>query len=244
MIPLSHSESKPPISHQGLDDVTTEAKTSLHVDFDGSSDSEDSGSESSSSSDRANDWDEIQEDLATEVECLLVLDPIIRCPAPDIRKRRGNHGKEKIAIDWQPHQSYSDKITNRFPDAAAELVDRLARANWERFLKTKTAREENIAAAEEDAKAAEVAVAVVGAEVGVQLEHALTDPVSSKFNDSGVGSSIRTDTSYAETIMSYQAQGRESVRVPPLPEGARQGKPFDCVACGRQLRIKNNSAWK
>jgi hypothetical protein len=151
-----------------------------------------------------------------------------------------------MSIDWQPHQSYSDKITNRFPEATSELVDRLARGNWERFLKTKTAREENMAAAAEEPKAAELAVVVAGAGAGagVQPEHALTEPVSSKFNDSGVGTSVRTGSSSADTVMSYQAQGRESVRVPPLPEGAKQGKPFDCVACGRQLMITNNSAWK
>lgn len=240
-MPLTCSEFKTTIHHQTLDDITAEAKTSLHVDFDGSSDSDGSGSDSSTSSNQASDWDEILEDFATEVECLLVLDPIIRCPAPDIRRRRGNRGKEKMAIDWEPHLSYSDKITNRFPNAPAKLVDRLARANWQRFLKTKTAREENIAAADKE-RVAEPTIAMLTPDA--QLELALTELISSKFNDSGVGTSVRTGSTYADTIMSYQAQGRESVRVPPLPEGAKQGEPFDCVACGRQLRITNNSAWK
>lgn len=237
LIPLIQSGSKKPIPHQALDDITAEAKTSLHVEFDGSSDSEESGSDSSVSSDQPSDWDEIMEDLATEVECLLVLDPIIRCPAPDIRTRR-IHGKGKTAVDWEPHLSYSDKISNRFPNAPGKLVDRMARANWERFLRTKAAREKNMAAAEEQATGAAAAVAA-----GVQLENSLTEPTS-KFNDSGVGTSIHAGSGYAETMMSYQASGRESVRIPPLSEDAKQGKPFDCVACGRQLTITNNSAWK
>jgi hypothetical protein len=44
-------------------------------------------------------------------------------------------------------------------------------------------------------------------------------------------------------VMSYNHSGR-SIRVPPLPEEGRKGSPFDCIVCGRSVRITNNSAWK
>lgn len=241
MIPLVSGKNS--ISCQTLDDMTAEAKTALHVDLAGSSDGEDSDgedseSDSSSSSESSSSWDDILEDLATDVQCLIDLDQIIECPAPEAQKR--GSGKGRMAPDWEPHLSYSDKIANRFPDAAASLVDRLARANWERFQRTNAAREMNIAAVKDEDQPATEAVVVTGA---IQRAQSHAETVS-KFNDSGLGDSVRTGSTYADTVMSYQAQGRDSVRIPPLPEGAKQGKPFDCVACSRQLIITNNAAWK
>lgn len=235
------------ISHQTLDDIIAEAKTSLHVDFDSSSDSEESESDSSTFTDSEINWDDAIEDLKTDVQCLIELDLIIRYPAPDFHKRYSSHGKKKMAPHWEPHLSYSDKIANRFPDAALSLVDWLARANWERFKKTNAIREENIAAAAVTGGEGPLLIgeAAVAADATGSARGAQTYVASgSKFHDSGLGDSIRAGGGYADTIMSYQAKGRESVRIPSLPQGAKEGKPFDCVACGRRLVITNNSTWK
>ncbi|KAI1878648.1 hypothetical protein JX265_002825 [Neoarthrinium moseri] len=66
----------------------------------------------------------------------------------------------------------------------------------------------------------------------------------SEFNDSGIGSSLPMTSSYAETVMSYGDGKDRSTRIPPLPTEGRKGKPFECIACGRSVRIMNNSAWK
>lgn len=241
------------ISHQTLDDITAEARTSLHIDLDGSSDGDDSGSDSSSTfGDSSDNWGDMMDDLTTDVQCLIDLDLMIQSPIFDSLLRGcGGHGKDKMAPDWEPHLSYSDKIVNRFPAAAAGLVNRLARANWERFQKTNASREKNIAvaaaAAVNDAEEQPIVQGIISAVVvtdgGSQIAESQTEPVS-KFHDSGLGDSVRTGSTYADTIMSYQARGRESVRIPPLPEGAKQGNPFNCVACGRLMVIMNNSDWK
>ncbi|KAK8127916.1 hypothetical protein PG984_009024 [Apiospora sp. TS-2023a] len=78
---------------------------------------------------------------------------------------------------------------------------------------------------------------------------------STAFHDSALGSSVpsvpmavlgldNAVTEYAETMVSYRAGQGDSVRVPPLPDGARQGKPFSCVGCGRNVTMKTKSAWK
>lgn len=242
VIPLVTSGKKS-IIHQTLDDITAEAKTVLHIDLEGSSDGEDSESDLSFESQSDDGWDDILEDLATDVQCLIDLDSLIQCPAPEIKERRGGRGKAKVAPDWEPYRPYSDMIAHRFPEAAVSLVDRLARANWERFQRTNAVREENIAAAaagQAQATAAAVAAAVIVSGTRAQSSAATV----SKFNDSGLGDSVRTGSTYADTVMSYRAQGQESVRVPPLPDGAKQGEPFNCIACSQQVTITNNSAWK
>jgi len=54
-----------------------------------------------------------------------------------------------------------------------------------------------------------------------------------KFHDSALGTSITTPSLYAETVMSYRQDKSSSVRIPVLPEGARDGKEFECVAFGK-----------
>ncbi|RKK62106.1 hypothetical protein BFJ69_g17053 [Fusarium oxysporum] len=51
-------------------------------------------------------------------------------------------------------------------------------------------------------------------------------------------------SSYAETVMTYSGSGGQKTRIPPLSDEAKQGKSFPCVACGKVVRITNNSAWK
>jgi hypothetical protein len=82
----------------------------------------------------------------------------------------------------------------------------------------------------------------------VEAEEAATvlapSELVSKFHDSGVGTSVQTGSLYAETVMTYRRQGTHSVRIPPLSEEAKHGKPFDCLACGKEVTIRSNSAWK
>ncbi|KFA79353.1 hypothetical protein S40288_03570 [Stachybotrys chartarum IBT 40288] len=214
------------VSYSGLVSITTDARKEVLQDADG--DSDDESASDSSSVLFLDDWSEIAEDLSTDVQCLLDLDPIIDCPAPD--QEQSNTTRERGMLQWQPHISYSDKIKNRFPKAEADLVERFAQANWERFLRTKASRESCLAAQK-------------CVEKEVEIGGPLTEP-GSKFHDSGLGTTAYSGTSYAETVMSYRANGRDSIRIPPLPDGAKEGKQFDCLACGRRLVIKSNSAWK
>lgn len=76
-------------------------------------------------------------------------------------------------------------------------------------------------------------------------------PVS-LFQDSGLGSSLPAQTSYAATAASHSsfvssnAEGESGhLRVPPTPKGVFEGIPFVCEICSHELsEIKNRVDWK
>lgn len=186
---------------------------------------------SDSSSDGASDFeldaiDEIIEDLRTDVQCLTELNPLIRNPIFD---RSSQKQKELEVVDWAPQKAFCDKIEQRFPRADNSLVLGLGEANWMRFrscqeqrLKNEHAEQQQLGTAKEDHES------VAG----------------TKFHDSGLGTSLPTRSSYAETIMTYSGSDGQKTRIPPLTDEAKRGKPFPCVACGKVVRVTNNSAWK
>jgi hypothetical protein len=195
---------------------------------------EDTGSQSDTSSDSVSDISsdgndsigKIAEDLRTDAQYLVAIEPLLKDPIldpdPDFRPK-------DFVNTWTPAQLYADKIESRYPLADRDLVTLLAEANFQRYLRCQAARD-----AQENAEEQKV---VDEAEVAGTLIAA------SKFHDSGIGTSIAPTVSYAETAMSYSQDGR-SVRIPPLPEEAKKGDPFICIACGGSVRITNNSAWK
>lgn len=172
---------------------------------------------------------EIAEDLKTDTLVLSGLDPLFKYPIFDFQHE---HNIDSHALStWGPEKSYSDKIGNRFPRADASLTLFLGRANYERFLRCQETRE---------SQEEEEPLAIVNQEEGADGG---TIIANTKFNDSGVGTSIGVTMSYAETTMSYGHDG-QSIRIPPLPKEAKAGSPFTCIACGRTVVITNNSAWK
>lgn len=222
------------INHKILASITAEAEAIYLEEYDAL---ENSDSESDCSSDSLSDnWSEVAEDLLTDVQCLLDLDPLIQSPV--INQDRRHTGRDKEAIQWKPHLSYNDKIKHRFPQADANLIDRLSLANWERFLINKATREQNL----------------VEYELSVRKDVASESPKDAVVPDinkyrlnsleSNQGSNIRSEIAYAETSMSYKFRGRVTARIPPLSSEARQGKPFDCLACGKTLSISTNYIWK
>ncbi|KAL6362578.1 hypothetical protein LRP88_03869 [Fusarium phalaenopsidis] len=182
---------------------------------------DDSSSDSTSEYSTA-DVHELAEDLKTDVDCLIELDQMIRDPATDPEP-------ETVEADvslssWAPHQVFANKIEHRFPGADSKLFSSLGMINYQRYLRCQTERNRNQVHAE-------------------QPEQAVQVTTGSKFHDSGLGSSLNPASSYAETIMSYR-DGNRSVRIPPLPEEAKGGEAFPCVACGSSVIITTNSQWK
>lgn len=183
------------------------------------SDFSDGLSDSGCSSFSSDSIREALEDLRTDSACLLDLEALYRSPIA-----HADHKPTTLITTWDawsPHRAYSDKISIRFPQAADDLVQRLGKANYERYLRFQEQRHSNGPA------------------------DLLSDDASSKFHDSGIGSSLPTSAfSYANTVMSYGAGEGRKVRFPPLPARAKEGHPFECVSCGKWLKINNNSAWK
>jgi hypothetical protein len=134
-----------------------------------------------------------------------------------------------------PARTYILNIRDRFPQADSQLVERLGEANWQRHI---ALRGRPMQADSSDAPVEELAKSVFL-------------PVS-LFQDSGLGSSLPAQTSYAATSASHtsfiSSQADEEgggLRVPPTPKAVSKGIPFSCETCGQTLsQIKNRVDWK
>ncbi|ETS87070.1 hypothetical protein PFICI_00898 [Pestalotiopsis fici W106-1] len=171
-------------------------------------------------------YSEIAEDLKTDTTCLIRINSVLNYTAR-LAPSFGTSPRGPTALG-ELYQSYCDRISNRFPNAVECLISRLGKANYDRCLRRIQRNNED----DEEPKETE----------RVQMANTV---VVSAFHDSGLGSSVPSKSSYAETVMSYGADGnQQSVRVPTLSEEAKQGLPFTCVACSKTVTIKNNSLWK
>ncbi|CAG9990281.1 unnamed protein product [Clonostachys byssicola] len=236
LLPLVEQDYEESESYRTLMPIIFEAEAGMYEGYDTDSDSDESDICESSHDNLGDDpWCDIAEDMNIDAQCLLELAPLIECPVWDCSQE--SHRNSPPMGTFKLHAVYGDKIQNRFPKADARLVDRLALANWERFRETMTAREHNRATLKDGLKT----------QSSLRNESATVAPseLKSKFNDSGLGSSVQGVSVYAETIMSYiHDSGHTSTKIPPLPAEAKKGKSFECIACGIALKINNNSAWK
>jgi len=130
----------------------------------------------------------------------------------------------------QPAQFYASLIRTRFQQANFDLVDKLRKANWDRF-KRLEAQKSSLIANDESC-----------------LFHECTETVaaSSKFQDSGLGTSVPATTVYAATVASWASTAADEghPRIPPLSEDAKKGNPFTCDACGRKIRVSETKMWR
>lgn len=171
---------------------------------------------------------DVLEDLKTDSACLLDLEALYRSPIA--------HADPKpttLIGTWDVcslYRAYSDKISTRFPQAADNLVQRLGKANYERYRRGQKQRQTNMLAYLSEKRLETLGIS--GAD-------------SSKFHDYDISSSLHTSaSSYAETVMSYGAGKGGKVWIPPLSERAKKGHTFVCEICGNLVKISNNSIWK
>lgn len=155
--------------------------------------------------------------------CLLDLEPLLSDP---VVLAESEPVRPDGSETWHPTQVYCDKISVRFPEADERLIQRLANANYYRYLRCQETRNR-------------MQSAEVLSNDEIKDNH---DGASSKFHDSGIGSSL--PTTYADTVMSYGDNDVRKVRLPPLPAHAKDGIPFSCLCCGKLVSVRSNSAWK
>jgi hypothetical protein len=175
------------------------------------------------------DLDETLKDLTNEIQCLVDIGPILSSLPFDLNSHKSipQYGIFEVS-EYQP---YCNRIADRFPKADRDLVLRLGKANWKRFLRLQAQRD-NVAGNSEASIRDESHQTVVG----------------TQFNDSGLGSSLSPSrfiatSSYAETVMTFSGTGG-FINIPPIPADGRNGKAFSCVACGRKVTISNQKVWK
>ncbi|OTA57935.1 hypothetical protein K449DRAFT_436946 [Hypoxylon sp. EC38] len=207
------------------------------------SDDDNSDSDSESDNDTSNseseDLEEIAEDLRTDTQCLLDLgsrfeeEPV----GPVVAENPVN---PEPSIPWNPSEPFSERILRRYPDCDTTVAKRLGKISWNRLLRCQEAKTRN----EHSGSAAIERTKAIGDKV------AGTIVASTAFNDSGLGSSVPTESyapnliHYEETIVSYHGTAGASIRVPALSDEAKEGAPFSCVGCGRTVNITNTSTWK
>ena len=170
---------------------------------------------------------ETLEDLKTYTQCLVDLGPSLEWPARDAVSDERN--TLVTALEDRPaHQYFSDIISTKFPLADSELVDRLGKANFERYIRL-------IRSATEEAQPSEV----------VEEGGARSIKTTSAFQDSGLGSSVPTEATSALSMFSVEASkvGGRHARLPPMPEAATRGLPFTCNACRRTISVSNTHDW-
>jgi hypothetical protein len=129
---------------------------------------------------------------------------------------------------------YVLQVHDKFKNASIPLVKRLGEANWQRFLRVRQSM------AAEDGPS------------DFQVGARSTFVPASEFHDSGLGSSLHPNSSFAPTNASHSsfvsglaAKVGSRARVPPTPSGVVDGTPFQCFICKRMLtRIRNRIDWK
>lgn len=195
----------------------------------------DSDSDSDASSDGGDmSLSDIAEDLRTDTQCLLDLasrfqepavGPIADEPAVDLEDLNS----------WDPAQNFINRIRQRYPQCDTSLAERLGNASWSRVRHCQELKSENSRLRQQAAARS--------------TNETSSKAASTSFHDSGLGSSVPSGSvpalsEYAETVVSYDGGQGGSVRVPPLPEGAREGIPFECVGCGTMVTARGKRTWK
>ncbi|KAK6828318.1 hypothetical protein PG987_011659 [Apiospora arundinis] len=219
----------------------TADKIKFIIEHDDNEDSDSDTSSETSSQAGINDLGEIADDLLTDTQCLM-----------DLGSRFQEDHVGPINVEfavsaaqlgtWEPSMNFVDRVRWRYPRCETALADRLGKANWDRVLRHREVVSEN--------SRSELTVATP--ETSIPAKQAPSQVASTTFRDSALGSSApsgiiasgHTATEYAETMVSYRAGQGDSIRVPPLPDGAREGKPFSCIGCGLTVNVKTKSAWK
>jgi hypothetical protein len=213
-------------------DLAETAAFAIHSTDRTESDSDDSDSESDSSSNyESHALEDIIEDLKTDIQCLVDLGPRYKEP---IRDRTV---KEKAAIPpqgatWDQAEYLTARIHHRYPNADGVLAQILGQANWERAQRLYAAKEKNARIVQRPTVKVESASRPSGT------------VMASEFHDSGLGTSIPTASSYAETVFSYHGTKGGSVKIPPVPVEGQQGKEFACMICGCICQLPKRGGWK
>ena len=128
-----------------------------------------------------------------------------------------------------PAMTYISLVRDKFKRANSKLVERLGEANWQRHKSIRDKMENT------ESTLKDVACSVFR-------------PYS-EFHDSGIGTSVPTQTEYAPSHTSFQSSNTEgeevSLRVPKEPPEVGTDKTFSCFLCRSTIsNVRNRVDWK
>ncbi|KAK4144173.1 uncharacterized protein C8A04DRAFT_28075 [Dichotomopilus funicola] len=203
--------------------------------------------------------DEIIEDIETDIQCLVDLGPRYKEPIRD-KVIVEEAARPKLVTTWDPAELLTSRIRHRYPRVDPKLAHSLGQANWDRAQRLYAEKERNLREAQKLREAQNLdepqnlgepqslgEVEQPAAPIPESFSMPPGTIVASDFHDSGLGTSMATPSSYAETVMSYHGTNGGSIKIPPVPPEAMQGNPFTCDICGRKFRLPGanwKSFWK
>ena len=224
-------------------------QSSLEADLDNESFSDSEVSEE--------DFAELLDDVALYTDCLMDLTPALENPAPDI----SSNDKEAVPFESFKASSalaltFCRRIRDRFPLLDVTLVERLAEANSRRSQRIQvrvrdapkplSLRKDTVSAASSEPNFSEAGPDYSVTTKSSFISGSLFDkeaPTQRRASDRDDNASQTTFASFSTSFSVEDRLGRP--RVPPLPEGAAKGEPFDCNVCNREIRnVRNRQAWK
>ena len=180
------------------------------------------------------DMAEFCEDVAFTIKCLMELGPSLQQnlasagrPPPPV-----SESTFSLPCPSGPAAFYVSLVRDKFKRASKGLIERLGEANWQRHVRVRNIMEdlENNPAKGQD------------------TARSVCQP-DTTFHDSGIGTSVPAWTEYAPSHTSFRTSnpegGLSSLRVPPAPLEAADGKPFQCYLCGDMLStVRTRTQWK
>ena len=174
------------------------------------------------------------EDVVFIIECLMELGPSLEQNLASAGRSAPSISKSAFVLFCLsgPAEFYVSLVRDRFKPASRELVERLGEANWQRHVKVR-----NMFGDTENDPAK-----------GQANARSVFQP-DKTFHDSGIGTSVPAGTQYAPSNTSFRTSNTEgalrSLRVPPTPIEATNGKSFRCKYCGDMVStVRTRTQWK
>ena len=173
----------------------------------------------------------VVKDLKQYSQCVLDLSAVFGQPFMHITSDSHDIDPSMGLIkDHDAHSYITRMIEEMYPEIDKQVADSLGKLAWERARLVRLEREKNIS-------------------LNLPYEAPLKNLGQSEFFDSGLGTSLGVDTFDIQSIASFisgfsRNEGSNSARLPPLSEDAKAGEPFECVACGKQVKISRRKDWR
>ena len=211
-----------------IQDVIEESR---YIVSDANDNSDESGSESDDSSKSSSYFgiENVAKTLADYTEELLQLGDIFSSPVPDQDDNISSFPSTTI-LNQKAHHLYAEFLLAMFPNAAAPLVDRLGKANWER----KRRFQHKIEATETSTPT------TIYANAGTKATSAITlsNSPNSKIN--------KQLPSVTATMSFFSLSTGEIVQaqISHLPVELETGALFICGTCSKALTVYNHDQWK
>ena len=182
--------------------------------------------------------EDVVDDLADYVDCLMDLSQCLEHPALDFDETR--HLPPEVFNASSPQALlFCRRIRDRFPVLPLFLVERLGEANSIRSNRVREAQLRIPSGKEGD--------------VGDDITETLfsdsmpknTDTTKSTFQSDSIFDRPMSVATFATTATTWSAIEQGRLRVPPLPKEAETDDGFLCIACAKRLTdVKNRTNWK